>query len=160
MAHSIGLGFINLDEKAERVLAGVLENKVIPTANIRIVEADESKREKCTALGIHCEPDLPASTLRSEIVVLSGERRSFPTLLSSICGVTRGKILISLIENRGIEYIQERVAKATHVVVVEQETKEDGTLVSRLTYSNRFPNHMKSVIVDTFQSIGELEIAE
>lgn len=158
MAHSIGLGMIGMNEKTERILAGVLEDHVVPAQNIRVVEANEEKRTKYRELGVQCEPDVSASTLRSEIIILSGERRDFPTMLSAICGVTRGKILISTVEGRDCEYIQSRVAKATSVVCVEQFQRDDGRLVSKLTYSQRFPNHMKSAVNDIFQSIGEIEI--
>ena len=110
-------------------------------------------------MGVHCEPDVSTSTLRSEIMILSVDRKELSTTLSSICGVTRGKILVSMVENRNCEYIQSRVAKATNVVCVEQK-EEDGKLVSRLTYSERFPNHMKSAVNDIFKSIGSIETAE
>lgn len=159
MAHSIGLGIIGMNEKTDRILEGVLHDKVIPATNIHVVESDAYKHAQYLDMGVHCEPDVSASTLRSEIIILSVDRRELSTTLSSICGVTRGKILVSMVEGRDCEYIQSRVAKATNVVRVEQKESEEG-IVSRLTYSNRFPNHMKSAINDIFQSIGSIETAE
>ena len=159
MAHSIGLGMIGMNEKSDRILKGVLHDQVIPANNIHVVESDASKRAAYLDMGVHCEPDVSTSTLRSEIMILSVDRRELSTTLSSICGVTRGKILVSMVENRNCEYIQSRVAKATNVVCVEQK-EEDGKLISRLTYSERFPNHMKSAVNDIFKSIGSIETAE
>ena len=39
----------------------------------------------------------------------------------------------------------------------ESEDTEDGTHISHLTYSPRFPNHMKSAVEDMFRTIGEVE---
>lgn len=159
MAHSIGLGMIGMNEKANRILEGVLRDKVIPASNIYVVESDAGKHAQYLEMGVHCEPDISASTLRSEIIIVSVERKDLTTTLSSICGVTRGKILVSMVEGRNCEYIQSRVAKATNVVCVEQR-EEDGKIISRLTFSARFPNHMKSAVNDIFQSIGSIETAE
>ena len=159
MAHSIGLGIIGMDEKTDRLLAGVLRDNVIPVSNIHLIEPNAEKRAQYTEMGVDCDPDISSSTLRSEIILVSGDRREFSTTLSSICGVTRGKILVSMVEGRDCEYIQSRVAKATNVVCVEQR-EEDSKLISRLSYSNRFPNHMKSAVQDIFQSVGAVEIAE
>ncbi|MGN1014061.1 MAG: NAD(P)-binding domain-containing protein [Butyricicoccus sp.] len=159
MAHSIGLGMIGMDAESHQLLVGVLQENVIPAANIYIVEPDAEKREQYQQMGIHCEPDVSSSILRSEIMIVSGNRRDLSSTLSSICGVTRGKILVSMVEGRNCEYIQSRVAKATNVVCVEK-TEVDGHRVSRLTYSDRFPNHMKSAVNDIFKSIGAVETAE
>ena len=157
MAHSIGLGMIGMNEKSDRILKGVLHDQVIPANNIHVVESDASKRAAYLDMGVHCEPDVSTSTLRSEIMILSVDRKELSTTLSSICGITRGKILVSMVENRNCEYIQSRVAKATNVVTVESEDAEDGTHISHLTYSPRFPNHMKSAVEDMFRTIGEVE---
>lgn len=159
MAHSIGLGIIGLDSTTDKILSSVLQNNVIPVANIHVVESDPHKLDKYESMGIHCEPDVSASTLRSEIMILSGNRQAINTTLSEICGVTRGKILVSTIEGRDCEYIQSRVAKGTNVVCVKQE-EADGETVSKLSFSKRFPNHMKSAINDIFKSIGSIEIVE
>jgi pyrroline-5-carboxylate reductase len=159
MAHSIGLGIIGVDEKTDRILQGVLQDKVIPAANIYVVETDADKRMKYVEMGVHCEPDVSSSMLHSEIMILPSDRRGLTTVLSSICGVTRGKILVSMVEGKNCEYIQSRVAKATNVVCVQQK-EEDGKTISRLTFSEHFPNHMKSAVDDIFQSIGSLEIEE
>lgn len=157
MPHSIGLGFIGTNEIADRILDGILRNNVVSANHIHIAEQDPLRRERYLGLGIDCIPDGSASMLRSEIMIMSGEKQELSTLLSSICGTTRGRVLVSTIPGRSCEYIQDRVAKATHVVVVEGEDREDGVHVSRLTYSVRFPNYMKSAVEDIFRSIGEIE---
>ncbi len=160
MTHSIGLGMIGMNEKADRILTGVLRNRVVPSSNIHIVESNKDKLLRYEEMGVHCEPDVSASTLRSEIMILSGERRELATTLASICGVTRGKILVSTVEGRDCNYIQSRVAKATNVVCAEQLETTDGTIRNKLTFSSRFPNYMKSAINDIFESIGEIETVE
>ncbi len=157
MAHSIGLGMIGMNELADRILNGVLDNNVVAASHIHIAEKNELRREHYKGKGLDCMPDVSASMLRSEIMIVSGEKQEFSTLLSSICGTTRGKVLVSTIPNRNVDYILDRVAKATHVVCVASEDREDGTHFSHLTYSKRFPNHMKSAVEDIFRSIGEIE---
>ncbi len=157
MPHSIGLGMIGMNELSERILDGILKNNVVIPKNIHIAEKDAVRREHYLSLGIDCAPDVSASMLRSEIMIVSSARQEFSTLLSSICGTTRGRVLVSTIPGRTCEYIQDRVAKATNVVCVESEDREDGTHVSCLTYSKRFPNHMKSAVEDIFRSIGDIE---
>ena len=159
MPHSIGLGMIGSSELSDRLLKGILRDHVVDGSRIYIAERDERRRNYFVGLGVNCIPDVSASMLRSEIMILSGEKREFSTLLSSVCGTTRGRILVSTIPGRDCAYIQDRVAKATNVVCVEQK-EEDGKLVSRLTYSERFPNHMKSAVNDIFKSIGSIETAE
>lgn len=157
MPHSIGLGMIGRSELSDRLLDGILRNNIVSAKNIHIAEKDAIQREHYLGLGVDCTPDVSASMLRSEIMILSGEKQEFSTLLSSVCGTTRGRVLVSTIPGRSIEYVQDRVAKATHVVTVEQKQREDGTEVFHLTYSHRFPNHMKSAVEDSFRSIGEIE---
>ena len=159
MPHSIALGMIGTDEISDRLLAGILGNNVVPATQIHIAEKNAARRENYTKHGIDCVPDLSASVLRSEILILTSERSEYPTLLSEICGTTRGRVLVSMVPRRDCKYVQDRVAKATHVVCVESKEREDGTHISRLTYSERFPNHMKSAIEDIFRTIGEIEIA-
>ncbi|HIV67760.1 MAG TPA: hypothetical protein IAA32_02720 [Candidatus Butyricicoccus stercorigallinarum] len=160
MPHSIGLGMIGMTEFSGRILDGILQHNIVTPKHIHIVEKDEARREHYLSLGIDCTPDVSASMLRSEIMIVSSARQEFSTLLSSICGTTRGRVLVSTIPGRSCEYIQERVAKATNVVCVESEQREDGTHLSRLTYSKRFPNHMKSAVEDIFRSIGEIETVQ
>ena len=160
MPHSIGMGMIGTNKLADRILDGVLKNNVVPAKNIHIAEKDERRRARYLGLGIDCMPDVSASVLRSEIMMLFGEKQEFSTLLSSICGTTRGRVLVSTIPGRDCAYIQDRVAKATNVVTVESEDRGDGTHVSRLTYSTRFPNHMKSAVEDIFRAIGEVETVQ
>lgn len=160
MAHSIGLGMIGMNELSDRLLVGIVRNNIVDVQHIYIAEKNETRRAQYQKLGISCMPDVSASMLRSEIMIVSGEKQEFSTLLSSICGTTRGRVLVSTIPGRSCEYIQDRVAKATHVVCVESEDREDGTHVSHLTYSKRFPNHMKSAIEDIFRSIGEIETVQ
>ena len=143
MPHSIGLGMIGKSELSDRLLEGILRNNVVSGKNIHIAEKDAKMRDHYLGLGVDCTPDVSASMLRSEIMILSGVKKEFSTMLSSFCGTTRG---------RGLE----RVAKATHVVCVESR-EEDGRHVSHLTYSSRFPNHMKSAVEDIFRSIGDIE---
>lgn len=160
MAHSIGLGMIGMNELSDRILEGILRNNVVAAKHIYIAEKDEIRRAHYQGLGVNCMPDVSASMLRSEIMIVSGEKQEFSTLLSSICGTTRGRVLVSTIPGRSCQYIQDRVAKATHVVCIESEDRENGTHVSHLTYSSRFPNHMKSAIEDIFRSIGEIEVVQ
>ena len=157
MPHSIGLGMIGSSELSDRLLKGILRDHVVDGSRIYIAERDERRRNYFVDLGVNCIPDVSASMLRSEIMILSGEKREFSTLLSSVCGTTRGRILVSTIPGRDCAYIQDRVAKATNVVTVESEDTEDGTHISHLTYSPRFPNHMKSAVEDMFRTIGEVE---
>lgn len=157
MPHSIGLGMIGMNETADCILQGIIRNNVVTANHIYIAEKDESRRAYYQGLGINCMPDVSASMLRSEIIIISGEKQEFSTLLSSICGTTRGRVLVSTIQGRSCEYIQERVAKATNVCTVKDEVGEDGEKISHLTYSKRFPNHMKSAIEDIFRSIGKIE---
>lgn len=157
MPHSIGLGMIGRSELSDHLLKGILEKNIISPRQIHIAEKDEKLRQHYLGLGVDCTPDVSASMLRSEIMILSGEKQEFSTLLSSVCGTTRGRVLVSTIPGRSIEYIQDRVAKATHVVIVRRKEKEDGTFVHQLTYSPRFPNHMKSAVEDIFRSVGEIE---
>lgn len=160
MPHSIGMGMIGTNKLADRILDGVLKKNVVPAKSIHIAEKDERRRAHYLGLGIDCMPDVSASMLRSEIMMLFGEKQEFSTLLSSICGTTRGRVLVSTIPGRDCAYIQDRVAKATNVVTVESEDREDGVHVSRLTYSTRFPNHMKSAVEDIFRAIGEVETVQ
>lgn len=157
MPHSIGLGMIGKTKLSDRLLEGILRNNIVSGKNIHIAEKDAKLRDYYLGLGVDCTPDVSASMLRSEIMILSGEKQEFSTLLSSVCGTTRGRVLVSTIPGRSCEYIQDRVAKATHVVCVESEDTEDGRHISHLTYSHRFPNHMKSAVEDIFRSIGEIE---
>ena len=157
MPHSIGLGMIGRSDFSERLLTGILRNNVVSAKNIHIAEKNDVQREHYLGLGVDCTPDVSASMLRSEIMILSGEKQEFSTLLSSVCGTTRGRVLVSTIPGRSIEYVQDRVAKATHVVTVEQRQTEDGKELYHLTYSHRFPNHMKSAVEDIFRSVGEIE---
>ena len=157
MAHSIGLGMIGMNDTADRILEGVLRENVVTANHIHIAEKNDVRREHYKGMGIDCHADVSASMLLSEIMIVSGEKQDFSTLLSSICGTTRGRVLVSTIQGRSCEYILERVAKATNVCTVKNENKEDGTVVSHLTYSKRFPNHMKSAVEDIFRSIGEIE---
>lgn len=156
MPHSIGLGMIGKSEFSDRLLEGILKNNVVSARNIHIAEQDEKLREHYIGLGVDCTPDVSASMLRSEIMILSGAKQEFSTMLSSLCGTTRGRVLVSMIPGRNYEYIQERVAKATHVVCVESH-EENGKHISHLTYSPRFPNHMKSAVEDIFRSIGDIQ---
>ena len=156
MPHSIGLGMIGKSELSDRLLEGILRNNVVSGKNIHIAEKDAKMRDHYLGLGVDCTPDVSASMLRSEIMILSGVKKEFSTMLSSFCGTTRGRVLVSMIPGRSCEYIQERVAKATHIVCVESR-EEDGRHVSHLTYSSRFPNHMKSAVEDIFRSIGDIE---
>ncbi len=160
MPHSIGLGMIGMNELSDRILEGILKNNVVSAKHIYIAEKDELRREHYQGLGVNCIPDVSASMLRSEIMIMSGAKQEFSTLLSSICGTTRGRVLVSTIPGRSIEYIQDRVAKATHVACVESRDLEDGTHVSHVIYSARFPNHMKSAVEDIFRSIGEVETTQ
>lgn len=157
MPHSIGLGMIGKSELSDRLLKGILRDKVVAEKNIHIAEKNEKLREHYLGLGVDCTPDVSASMLRSEIMILSGEKHDFSTLLSSVCGTTRGRVLVSTVPGRSCEYIQERVANATHVVCVRSEDTEDGRHISHLTYSQRFPKHIKSAVEDIFRSIGEVE---
>lgn len=156
MPHSIGLGMIGMNELSDRLLEGILRDNVVAAKHIYIAEKDELRRVHYQGLGVNCMPDMSTSMLRSEIIIVSGDKQEFSTLLSSICGTTRGRVLVSTIPGRSCEYIQDRVAKATHVVCVK-EREDTGTYVNQLTYSKRFPNHMKSAIEDIFRSIGEIE---
>lgn len=157
MPHSIGLGMIGMNSIADRILDGVLRDNIVSAKSIHIAEKNEARQEYYRGLGVNCQTDVSASMLRSEIMIVSGEKQDFSTLLSSICGTTRGRVLVSTIQGRSCEYIQDRVAKATNVCTVKLEEKEDGSLVSHLTYSKRFPNHMKSAVEDIFRSIGAIE---
>lgn len=156
MPHSIGLGMIVMDETADELLAGVLRERVVNPSDIHIAEADPLKREHYQGLGVDCQKDVSASMLRSEIILLSGDRREFSTLLSSICGTTRGRVVVSLVEGRDISYIQQRVAKATHVVSVKR-LEQGGSIHYQLTYSKHFPGHMKSAVEDIFKTVGTVE---
>lgn len=160
MPHSIGLGMIGTDTISEHILYGILKNRVVAAENIHIAEKDPIRRQRYLGLGVDCTPDVSASVLRSEVMILSGDKQDFPTLLSSICGTTRGRVLVSTVPGRDCAYIQDRVAKATNVVCVESKDRADGTHVSCLTYSKRFPNHMKSAVEDIFCSIGEIETVQ
>lgn len=157
MPHSIGLGMIGKSELSDRLLDGILQNNIVSGKNIHIAEKDAKLRDHYLGLGVDCTPDVSASMLRSEIMILSGEKKEFSTMLSSFCGTTRGRVLVSMIPGRDYEYIQERVAKATHVVCVESREDKTGKHISHLTYSPRFPNHMKSAVEDIFRSIGDIE---
>ena len=159
MPHSIGLGMIGTDSLSDRILDGILKNNVVAANQIHIAEKNNEQRDKYIARGIDCVPDLSASVLRSEVLILTSDRKEYPTLLSEICGTTRGRVLVSMIPGRDCTYVQDRVAKATHVVCVESKEREDGAHVSRLVYSDRFPNHMKSAIEDIFRTVGEIEVA-
>ena len=100
MPHSIGLGMIGSSELSDRLLKGILRDHVVDGSRIYIAEQDERRRNYFVGLGVNCIPDVSASMLRSEIMILSGEKREFSTLLSSVCGTTRGRILVSTIPGR------------------------------------------------------------
>lgn len=77
MPHSIGLGMIGSSELSDRLLKGILRDHVVDGSRIYIAEQDERRRNYFVGLGVNCIPDVSASMLRSEIMILSGEKREF-----------------------------------------------------------------------------------
>ena len=107
MPHSIGLGMIGSSELSDRLLKGILRDHVVDGSRIYIAEQDERRRNYFVGLGVNCIPDVSASMLRSEIMILSGEKREFSTLLSSVCGTFR----IRCIQQHCRDYRRQAVGK-------------------------------------------------
>lgn len=156
MPHSIRVGLIGLTDLGEKMFRGIMERNLIARNCMFVADTSEEKLAICSGYGISGYTDMTAPMTRGEVIFLNCIRRDFSSMLSSICGMTRGKVLVSTVEDRDCEYILDRVAKATQVVCAKL-VEEDGETMVYVTYSPNFPNWKKPPILDILGTIGTVQ---
>ncbi|MGN1030231.1 MAG: NAD(P)-binding domain-containing protein [Butyricicoccaceae bacterium] len=159
MPHSIRVGLLGLTDLGEKMFRGIMDRDLIASNCLFVADTNQENLKICSEYGIQGYTELTAPMTRSEVIFLHSTRREFSSMLSAICGTTRGKVLVSTVEGRDCDYILERVAKATQVVCA-RIVEEEGVSKIYLTYSKNFPNWKKTPIIDILGTIGEVQSEE
>lgn len=153
MAHSVRVGFLSGTGRASEMVDAILDKSVISAKNIFVSDHDDARKAKYAGQGVTVLKDDAATLVKSEIAVLTADKKSFGTVLAPLSAVTRGKILIAMTEGVDVAAVQQWVAKGTLVVASGLQTQEDGSQTVQLSYSAGFPDYLKSACVDLINCV-------
>lgn len=156
MAHKIRVAFVGKGELLPAVVTSVLEKNVLPAENIFLSVKDKEVHDAVADKGVVFCPDEMNTVVKGEVVVICAPKREFGTVLSPICGCTRGRIVIAMSEGIDCAFVLERVARGTNVLSVQPAINEDGLLAAKTEFSAGFPAYMRGPCIDIVGSVCEL----
>lgn len=149
MPHSVKLGIIGANEITFSALEKITSENIIPSKNIYITSKHKEKLEKAAKYGVNiCETD-DSMLMRAEIIIIGTSKNNLQTVLAPICAMTRGKLIISLVNDVDVEYIVSRAAKGTHIIAANWEII-DNKFVINAEKSSAVPKHLEEIFSDIF----------
>lgn len=142
MPHSVMLGIIGANDITFSILQKIVDENIIPEKNIFIASKHQAKLDKATKLGVNSVSDNYSTLIKSEIIIIGTTKNNLQTVLAPISGMTRGKLIISTVIDADASFIQQRVAKGTHIITT------DGIKVDK---NDNIPGHLMEIFDDIFK---------
>lgn len=155
LAVNIRTSFIGKGNDLSQLIRSILEKEILPERNIFI--SKDNKSAVAAAEGhevILCDDDVMA-VIRSEIVVVSAERRELRTVLAPISQCTRGRILLAVSADKrvDVDYIKDGLASGTNVAVATISEDEAGKRQATFAFSRGILPYLQEPCRDIINAV-------
>ena len=130
MPHNIRVAVIGEDEYVPRLVRAILDQEIIPAANMYLSEQDKPAVEAAAGRGVQLCESSAAAVVNSEIVLVCASKREMGTELAPISQCTRGRTLVSICSHEAVNiaFVKERVVFGTEIIAATVHRDENNKL--------------------------------
>lgn len=152
--HKIRIACVGTGQKLPRLIAALVDKKIVPPENIFLSRGDGPDVERFEASGCRLLSDDINAVMKGELIVISAPGNELAAVLAPFCGCTNGRYIIALSRKATLDYVSERLAKGTHIMAVCTNTDEETSeITGEIAYTRGFAEYMKPVCRDVVRAL-------